>query len=289
MYSFYSTDTDGFTGPWGPGVANIGGNSVQAYKDDASSTGSEAGMFMQAYVDAAGSAGLPAWAYADWGGSAEASWCATGYVNPPDSASYDPVAGEAYCESAFNVLIPDPNVIAWGLPEEMHVPTFNGNDYASIYADLTNWLHANDPMRRPTYVYIESDYGESDIVNYVPLADMMAPGAYRTDNGEAAFPAWIRWRIEQISTAMANAAGGPYSTGSGPNQRTPVLVTEAFGPDNGNSACPTPLDFIHDTYSGLASGAMAIFVYGYGQAYLCLANYGVDLFPAIESTTSNIL
>jgi len=107
---------------------------------------------------------------------------------------------------------------------------------------------------------------------YVPHLDIIGEGAYEIDDGLGAgdspncrgtlpYPnAWVRWVAEQEISAIRDTG---HSTA--PNDRTPILIAEAFCTTcNGiGTVCPTAAGIRHDAFVGLAAGLKGILFYNW--------------------------
>ncbi len=211
------------------------------------------------YINAAKASGLSAFASMDYDINGSASTPATNSC----------VTAPSVCTSAIDAMAPNANFLIWDIPEEMdYLISSQMNAMTTIAA----YAHAHDPMKRPVYMYIASNYTAKDIQNYVPYLDIIGAGAYGIDNSQPS--AWVRWRAEAEVNAII-AAG--YTT----QQKTPILVTEAFCSPRG---CTAGANFIHDTFTGLAAGLKGIMVYGYEQMLSTAADT-----PAAAAKTINLV
>lgn len=163
--------------------------------------------------------------------------------------------GVAGCESQIVSLIPDANILFWGLPEENYVTNYLADD-AQLYA----FVKAKDKANRPVFKYWVSGMTYDSLEPTVANVDLVAEGAYPIDDGcgwqGSAYPdVFARWVVEQEIEAITSAGytvGPNYIAG----QKTPILVPETVTANTYCTASATSgADITNQIWNGLAAGA----------------------------------
>ncbi|MEX0611546.1 MAG: hypothetical protein WD229_05470, partial [Pirellulales bacterium] len=159
-------------------------------------------------------------------------------------------------QADIELLAAHENIAWWSIaPEEISwYPPGNSN-----FNQLVQWannVHTYDPLHRPVYHYLASNYAEVDLKAYTGSIDAIAAGAY-ADHASKPRP-WIRWRIEQEVNAIKN-------TGSREGV-FPVAVLQMFASEGfPGETTMQPADGYHDAYLSLVSGAKAVVLFTGGR------------------------
>jgi hypothetical protein len=167
--------------------------------------------------------------------------------------------GVAGCESEIVGMVPDPNIVFWGLPEENYFSSYLTSDAA-----LYSFIHSTDTSRRPVFKYWLSGMPFDSIQPNIANVDIIGEGEYPMDDGcswqGSPYPnVFARWVVEQEIQAIQSAgyAVGPnYSSG----QKTPILIPETVPAGTYcNTAGTSGVDITNQLWNGLAAGAKGYF------------------------------
>jgi hypothetical protein len=155
-------------------------------------------------------------------------------------------------QADIQYLATHPNIAMWAIaPEEIsYYPAGNAN-----FNQLVQWannVHTYDPLGRPVYHYLASNYAEVDLKAYTGSIDAIGPGAY-ADHASKPRP-WIRWRIEQEVNAIRNTGS---RDGAFPIAMLQMFASEGYPGETTMQAA----DGYHDAYLSLVSGAKAVVVF----------------------------
>ena len=186
-------------------------------------------------------------------------------ADPPPISTEDQVQGAIAVRGAF------PNLAWWAYPEELR---FWRADELAEMQNLFKWTRQYDPLQRPTYMYNPNHRTAAALAEVVPYLDLIGKGSYVELAGHPR--AWVRHQLESTveSIALTGATVGPdYLAG----QKVPVAILMAGIPavDAANA--------YHDVYSGIASGALAVFVWSYFNGLKPEAGDGLDGYAKAAS------
>ena len=113
-------------------------------------------------------------------------------------------------------------------------------------------IKANDPLKRPVFVYEPGHRGAGSLAKFLPYQDLSVKGTYTNYSGHRNSRAWVRHSIEQETTAIKLAKRPGV---------VPIALLEMF-----QQPKPEEMKLIrdwvrHDVYCSLVSGAKGIMVF----------------------------
>jgi len=169
-----------------------------------------------------------------------------GFVRPSDAVISNEVA------TIVKAVNSDHHIAMWDIePEELRSWKPEQLHYLKLVASV---IRANDPLRRPVYMYECNNRGAGSLAVALTCEDISAKGTYVNIVDDGAFITnriWARWSMEQELGAVAH--GNPSAV--------PWIILWMAGD-------PTPAEFDlipawcrHDAYLGLIMGGKGIFVW----------------------------
>ena len=114
-------------------------------------------------------------------------------------------------------------------------------------------IKANDPLKRPVFMYEPGHRGADSLVKLLPYQDLSAKGTYTSYSGFKTQRVWVRYSVEQETKAIKAAALG--------RPVVPFLLPEMFR-DVPENEYPQIESWVrHDVYCGIANGARGVLVF----------------------------
>ena len=144
-------------------------------------------------------------------------------------------------------LAPLKEIVWWAVhPEELRHWRKNEMRYLEIVCET---IRANDPFRRPIYLYNPNHRDAASLVPIAKLVDVVGKGCYVNSSGKKRDRAWVAWSVEQEVAAVREA---------GRSQALPLVMPELCkDPDPGEEG--EIRGWVrHDVYLGLAKGAKGL-------------------------------
>lgn len=150
--------------------------------------------------------------------------------------------------------VADNTTIAWWYitPEELRPWKTNEMKYLEI---ATNAVRANDPLKRPVWMYDPGHRNASSLASTCKFLDICGKGMYPNYSGFKDSRIFCRWTIEQETEALKSS-----------NPATiPIAVPEMFQEPALEDASKIRAWVRHDVYSSLIAGAKGIVIFSFAN------------------------
>ncbi|MDO9529645.1 MAG: hypothetical protein Q7J27_10870 [Syntrophales bacterium] len=134
----------------------------------------------------------------------------------------------------------------WNLPEEKKI---NDGYEGPMIKAYCKYLHENDPLKRPVYMYPAAGHVAESIVPYVTYLDIIGGGIY-TSLYKKARP-WVLWVIQQEVKAIKES-------GVSNRMKVPIAFLQL---SPGDGIPPTFTEIYYDIYASIIAGAKGVVAY----------------------------
>ncbi|HNT35025.1 MAG TPA: hypothetical protein PKH07_08515 [bacterium] len=151
-------------------------------------------------------------------------------------------------------VVNDPFVLWWYVrPEELRMWRPEEDEYLRI---ATETIRQNDPHDRPIWMYDPNHRNAESLMKTGRYLDIIGKGCYANAAGHQDSRIWIRWSIDQETTAcreLEKLDGRP---------RTPLVMPQmSKDPDDPALDGMIPTWARHDVYLGLMAGAKGVCIF----------------------------
>ena len=148
----------------------------------------------------------------------------------------------------------DPFVLWWYVkPEELRMWRKNEKEYLRI---VTETIRETDPEKRPVWMYDPNHRNSDGLKATGAFLDIIGKGCYVNLAGYEADRSWVRWTIDQETTACRELEK------QDSKKRTPILMPQLsqdpFDPEDDKMIATWVR---HDIYLGLMSGAKGVAIW----------------------------
>ena len=146
-----------------------------------------------------------------------------------------------------SAIAPLKEIVWWAiLPEELRTWRKDEMQYLEIVSDT---IRANDPQRRPLYIYNPNNRDAASLAPIARQVDVVGKGCYVNTSGKKRDRAWVGWSIDQ-EVAAIKAAGRP--------DGIPILMPELCKDPAPGEEKEIRSWVRHDVYLGLTHGAKGL-------------------------------
>jgi len=136
------------------------------------------------------------------------------------------------------------NIVWWSVqPEELRPWRKDEMKYLAI---VTDTIRKNDPLARPIYMYNPNNRAVDSLIPMARQLDVVGKGCYVNLAGHKRDRGWVRWSIEQETSAIRTA---------GRTNAIPILLPELCTDPDPSEDTEIRAWVRHDVYLGMVSGA----------------------------------
>lgn len=164
--------------------------------------------------------------------------------DPAKNYKLDEPALRSNVAAEVRALAPLKQIVWWAVqPEELRCWRKAEMQYLEI---VTETIRANDPLRRPIYIYNPNNRDAGSLALIAKFVDVIGKGCYVNSCGKKRDRAWVGWSIEQEIAAI--------KTNDRPDAISIVMPELCKDPEPGEEK--EIRDWVrHDVYLGLVKGA----------------------------------